>query len=296
MRKLEEALDDAHNQGKRRGMGQGVLAGFLAGYWWRGRRLKSERRENKKTQAEKDRQISQLERQQYQNRTELAKERAATADTEYQLAASKRQFEQAQVEIQQSAAVPQAERPVMATQPGAPAEVRTAFVPGPQHESKPLTPAAVEQLDPTRVTQPRAETVNLNVDVNAEADLKTDRRVEMNSWHRFEVDARTGKMVEDPSITYGEAFRRERQQETLTKQTAGGGTSQSGTDSSGTGGGYGPVADTPPPTPGYQSPGASGSVTPQPKPTALRRYVASPAAWALALIIILLLVYLIARH
>ncbi|MGB4759575.1 MAG: hypothetical protein WBP26_05985 [Candidatus Saccharimonadales bacterium] len=46
------------------------------------------------------------------------------------------------------------------------------------------------------------------------------RRVETSSWHRMEVDKATGKIVENPSLAYGEAFEAERHQEVKTQASA----------------------------------------------------------------------------
>lgn len=43
--------------------------------------------------------------------------------------------------------------------------------------------------------------------------VEKGRRVETSSWHRMEIDKATGKVVENPSIAYGEAFEAERHQE-----------------------------------------------------------------------------------
>lgn len=46
-------------------------------------------------------------------------------------------------------------------------------------------------------------------------EVPNDRRVETSSWHSIEVDKKTGKAVEDPTITYGEEFKYEQHQEQL---------------------------------------------------------------------------------
>lgn len=42
-----------------------------------------------------------------------------------------------------------------------------------------------------------------------------DRRVEMSSWHRIELDKKTGQIVESPSLEYGKEFKYEQQQEKM---------------------------------------------------------------------------------
>lgn len=45
------------------------------------------------------------------------------------------------------------------------------------------------------------------------SELPPDRRVETSAWHRIEIDTKTGKLVEKPSLEYGEEYYRERAHE-----------------------------------------------------------------------------------
>ncbi len=49
-------------------------------------------------------------------------------------------------------------------------------------------------------------------------DVRPDRRVETSAWHRIEVDKKTGRPVEDPTIAYGKEFTNEQHQEQLRQQ------------------------------------------------------------------------------
>jgi len=49
-------------------------------------------------------------------------------------------------------------------------------------------------------------------------EIPKDRRVETSAWHRIEVDKKTGKAVEDPTVAYGEEFQNEQHQEQLRRQ------------------------------------------------------------------------------
>lgn len=51
-------------------------------------------------------------------------------------------------------------------------------------------------------------------------EVSPDRRVETSSWHRIEVDKKTGKAVENPELAYGEEFQKEQHQEQLRQQIA----------------------------------------------------------------------------
>ena len=45
------------------------------------------------------------------------------------------------------------------------------------------------------------------------------RRVETSAWHRYEVDATTGKLVDNPELAYGKEFKKEQKQERLRTAT-----------------------------------------------------------------------------
>ncbi|MFA5004445.1 MAG: hypothetical protein WC498_04185 [Candidatus Saccharimonadales bacterium] len=50
-------------------------------------------------------------------------------------------------------------------------------------------------------------------------ELPADRRVETSAWHRIELDVKTGKPVDKPTLEYGREYYRERQQETAPLDT-----------------------------------------------------------------------------
>lgn len=70
----------------------------------------------------------------------------------------------------------------------------------------------LEKLAPVPKQQPE------NIDEPLE--VSPDRRVETSSWHRIEIDKKTGKAVENPELAYGEEFQREQHQEQLRQQIA----------------------------------------------------------------------------
>lgn len=49
-------------------------------------------------------------------------------------------------------------------------------------------------------------------------ELPSDRRVEASAWHRIEIDKKTGKAVEDPTLAYGKEFLHEQHAEQLRKE------------------------------------------------------------------------------
>lgn len=51
-----------------------------------------------------------------------------------------------------------------------------------------------------------------------ERDVPDDRRVETSAWHNIEVDKKTGKAVENPTVEYGEEFKREQEQESIRRK------------------------------------------------------------------------------
>jgi hypothetical protein len=50
-------------------------------------------------------------------------------------------------------------------------------------------------------------------------ELPDDHRLEQSAWHRIELDSKTGKVVESPTIAYGQEFKREQGQE-MWRETA----------------------------------------------------------------------------
>lgn len=46
-----------------------------------------------------------------------------------------------------------------------------------------------------------------------QVEVPSDRRIETSSWHRIEIDKKTGRPVEHPTLEYGHEFQREQHQE-----------------------------------------------------------------------------------
>jgi len=82
-------------------------------------------------------------------------------------------------------------------------------------------PAAVNPLVPSASVKPETKQplVPKNERDNPDAmpEVPSDRRVETSAWHRIEIDKKTGKAVEAPTVSYGEEFQHEQHQEQLRK-------------------------------------------------------------------------------
>ncbi len=86
-------------------------------------------------------------------------------------------------------------------------------------ESTPRPKSVTTELQKPNPTKP-AEALSVIPGESEQADVPPDRRVESSAWHRIEIDKKTGKAVEDPSIAYGHEFQNEQHQEQLRKKIA----------------------------------------------------------------------------
>lgn len=89
-------------------------------------------------------------------------------------------------------------------------------------------PVVAQQEAPTKQVAKQAELVPKKPIAEAQArneaeealQLPPDHKLESSAWHNIEVDKKTGKAVENPTLTYGEEFKHEQHQEQLRKQIA----------------------------------------------------------------------------
>lgn len=198
-RDYEEALNDAEYRGEKRGQNRGVVAGLAAGLYIGHRRKKQQGKEYDNKLQARDSEINKLHDEQ------LAAHERVNALRRNQ-------------ETIQSALNEQQKKP-----PQAPLEAPTA-----RHEAdKPLISSILEgrNPEPLRREVPKGEIVEQRPERElppeereiTEETYKTadGRRVESSSWHRIEVDAKTGHAVENPDVEYGEEFKRETRREIL---------------------------------------------------------------------------------
>lgn len=69
-----------------------------------------------------------------------------------------------------------------------------------------------ESFIPTPENQPKTPSERTAVELG-QTVLPRGRRVETSAWHRIELDAKTGKPVENPTLEYGREYHQERHPE-----------------------------------------------------------------------------------
>jgi hypothetical protein len=198
---MEDEIYYATKYGQRRG----VLAGaVVAGAYEHFKHRRREKRAEKHQEHLAKQHNKQLRKYEVEN---------AHLTTEKQTQAAKLQeFERAQAaapyaaerpvytEQRQFTASEQNTTPRFESRSGTSAETKTALKPE-QLSSKPEQPAVVPADAPEQLAIPK------------------DHRIETSAWHSIEVDARTGKAVENPTFAYGHEYYHERAQEAGPRDT-----------------------------------------------------------------------------
>ena len=170
----DRKVEEAYYYGQKEGQRRGVVAGaVVAGAY---EHFKHRRREKKliKQQRKQEKQIEHLTKQQ----AYLEQESPAQHPT----------YEE------------RLNRVVSVLEQKSPVPVAPSFSEAKPAEVKAPNLELLKQLQPEIATQEQAH-------------LAPERRVETSAWHRIEMDAKTGKVVDDPSLEYGQEYYRERQQE-----------------------------------------------------------------------------------
>lgn len=180
----EKAVEDAYYQGKKRGVSKGVLAGGIAG-WWLGRRGK--RAAQREVAASKET-LQQTIKRQETDKAVVSERITAMQQTQEQLV-------QALDRMERKATI---SSPELIAKTSGSERVRTI-----RQEQEPGSPKLAETLTADQSPEDSA------------LDAKSDTRIETSSWHSYEVDSRTGKIVETSAIAYGEAFHQEQKQERI---------------------------------------------------------------------------------
>lgn len=194
-----QELNQETIRAEKRGLSRGVVSGALAG-WWLGRRGKREAMQEAAIIIKgKNEDIKDLKANQAVAEDRLSSvERTAVALREFISKRSKQQPE---------------------ATPVAPAE---AF-----WETEPKPETRVEAIKPTKAEKVMEQAPNKSEPLPEEQPVTPEmftvpkgRRVETSVWHRIEVDAKTGRTVEKPSVEYGKEFKREQKQEKLASEAA----------------------------------------------------------------------------
>lgn len=195
--------EQAHNQSYRaekRGLGRGVVSGGLMG-WWLGLRSK------RAMEREMNDQLEGHERAIEGLKTELVKQQDLT---EQRLGAAKRTQEQLRRLTERN--WEQKLRTKTDAKPEAfksPVEQNPGYEPAKQPEK--ITP--VIEKRPEKHVEEKPEQIDAYLPPEG-------RHFEASAWHKIEVDDKTGRAVEAPSIEYGKAFVQEQQQERLAHSAA----------------------------------------------------------------------------
>lgn len=230
---------EARRQARRaekRGLSRGVLSGGLVGFWLgnrRGKRVTAEKLEptindHQKRLEERDRTIEELARERGANRR-LTEQRLGVIER------TQREFSDFMKRNWETRVLgKQPEKPIASTDSTKPAEVKPQAKETPLIEAykpvfEPLVepiekPAKAEAIKNPIENQPKTEKASKPVEEQSVTEelyaVEKGHRVETSAWHRIEVDEKTGRTVEKPTIDYGEAFKREQQQEKLAANAA----------------------------------------------------------------------------
>jgi hypothetical protein len=75
-----------------------------------------------------------------------------------------------------------------------------------------------EDIAKARATSERIWAEKQEAIEEVQREIPNDRRIETSAWHAIEVDKKTGKAVENPTVEYGEEFKYEQHQEQLRRE------------------------------------------------------------------------------
>lgn len=171
---------DAVYRAERRGVRRGVVSGALFG-WWLGRRGKRQAQHSAEVALKsRDKEIEKL-------------------TAEHELAAERLKA----MERTESTLIELGEKPQATVIESAPAS------------SQPE--ATKEKVEAKPVAPPPPEEMAISEETYA---VGADKRVETSVWHRYEVDKKTGKLIEQPEVAYGQEFLKETKQEKLQREAA----------------------------------------------------------------------------
>lgn len=226
----EEAGDKAYlaeKRGLRRGVVSGGIVGYLIGR--RGRRVAEHRAEA--AHIERERTIERLASERASNLDSLEKRDNILKRTQEELnemmkrSWDKRVLKRDEAAPEAAPAAP-AEQPVLQVQSAPEARERAVSI-GQMPESIPASGIEAAGETGSEDVPEKDKTLQLP---EAPPEYKPvaeetyqppeGRRVEASAWHRIEVDEKTGRAVENPSLEYGEEFKLEQSQEKLAQEAA----------------------------------------------------------------------------
>lgn len=251
---IERDLNEAEYRGEKRGQSRGVVTGLFFG-WLFGRRGKKKMERNYEKQLDvRDKEIKSLNDEQF-----IAQER---------LQAIKRNQERLQTDMLRNEAGPVlvAKEALDSNKDSAPFKDKQA--------NKELPP---EEREITEETFKTAK----------------GHHVETSTWHRIERDLKTGKIVENPDVAYGQEFQHETKQEVLREDS-----SQDDAPAALQLGSVATLSPQDDSTPydnqndGQLSSGINFSLpkTDLPASKQVKNYMTNPVTWAVALVLVLALI------
>lgn len=175
----EAELNDAEYYAEKRGKRQGVAAGLLFGWLFGRRGKKKAEQAHAKELKLKNKEISELQSEQFA--------------AEQRIKAIKRNQE-----VLESAIKKEATQTISKT------------------EKFPQTFIAEKNINRPEADRRSNDKLPEHTEITEDTYKVPDgSRVETSAWHRIEIDQKTGKPVENPSVAYGEEYRRERRKEIL---------------------------------------------------------------------------------
>lgn len=214
----EEEANDSSYYAEKRGLSRGVVTGGLVG-WLIGRRGKrAVEREAKAAIESRDKATLRTihERDSIIERLSAERNRAVEATDKHLETVKRTQAELRDMLKEkwdkQVLHRPNIEMPKF-TKREKPQTIYESAKPTFETNTKP----SAEKEKPVKTTPEQAEDKPVTEETY---EAPKGRRVETSAWHRIELDEKTGKAVETPSVAYGEAYKREQKQEKLAQDAA----------------------------------------------------------------------------
>ncbi len=199
---------------ERRGLSRGVTSGVLAG-WWAGRRNLRNRFERQQAAVaeRQDQAVAQLQKEYGELTDAIRQQESLLQKTDKQLRSFVERTWDTEILKRRDEAPAEVSRPAPTTPLSG---ERTHFnrQEAPSSAGKEAVPAVEHK------SQPEAIPIEHQPITEEMYKAPEGHRFETSAWHRVEVDERTGRAVEAPSFTYGEAFQHEQQQERLAREAS----------------------------------------------------------------------------
>lgn len=195
---------------ERRHNGRAILAGILVGGLIE--HIRHKRREKRMEKAHK-KEVKELNKEHQATNLRLREVEAKQGEAVRQKTALERQLER--LKKAPAEALPHRTAAIKERAPETPAKaVKLETVPAAAAERPKAEKELTEAEKAIKKAQEAVERAHSELE---QPELPPDRKVEASAWHRIEVDKKTGKAVENPTLAYGEEFKHEQHQEQLRK-------------------------------------------------------------------------------